>query len=132
MTPDDLAALHARCFTVPRPWNAYEFAELLASPRCFLLTRGAGFLLGRVIADEAELLTLAVAPEHRRDGLGRALTAEFAATSRRMQASEAFLEVAADNDAAKALYLAQCWCIAGRRPRYYGPTTDALILRLGL
>lgn len=132
MTPDQLAALHARCFTVPRPWGADEFAELLPSSHCFLLTRGEGFLLGRVIAGEAELLTLAVAPEQRRAGLGRALTADFAATSRRMQASEAFLEVAADNDAAKALYLTQGWHIAGRRARYYGPRTDALILRLEL
>lgn len=140
MTPEALAALHARCFTTPRPWSAREFAQLLDSPRCFLLTRPrdgsadsrAGFLLGRVIADEAELLTLAVAPQARRAGLGRDLTREFAATSRARGATGAFLEVAADNQAAQALYAGLGWREAGRRRGYYGPGLDALVLSLGL
>lgn len=140
MTPEALAALHARCFTTPRPWSAGEFAQLLDSPRCFLLTRPQdgppntplGFLLGRVIADEAELLTLAVAPEARRAGLGRDLTREFAATSRARGATGAFLEVAADNRAARALYAGLGWREAGRRRGYYGPGRDALVLSLAL
>lgn len=133
MTPEAMAALHARCFdSTPRPWSAAEFAELQESYGVFLLTDQAAFLLGRVIADEAELLTLAVAPESRRGGLGRALTARFAAKAREKAASTAFLEVAEDNHGAKALYHGLGWREAGRRRGYYGTGRDALILRLAL
>lgn len=133
MTPETLAALHARCFDIsPRPWSTSEFAALLTSPRCFLLSGPQGFLLGRVIVDEAELLTLAVAPEARKQGLGRRLVDDFAAASRQRHAATAFLEVAADNTPARALYAALGWRKAGRRPNYYRPGLDALILRLDL
>ena len=132
MTPDGLAALHARCFVHPRPWSGAEFADLLNSPHAFLLTRPQGFLLGRTVADEAELLTLAVAPEARRRGIARALLAEFAATSQDRGATRAFLEVAADNGAARALYHAAGWGESGRRRRYYGPDLDAIVMTLAL
>ena len=133
MTPEALAAIHARCFpSHPRPWSAPEFADLLAHRLNFLLTRPEGFLLGRVIADEAELLTLAVAPEARRQGLGRALLNEFALTSSARGAREAFLEVAADNAPAIALYAGNGWDRAGQRRDYYAPGIDAIIMRRGL
>lgn len=124
-----LAALHARCFTAPPPWSVASFDATRSAPGAFLLGDATGFLLGRVIAGEAELLTLAVAPEARRHGLGRALCDGFAARARDLGATEAFLEVASDNAAARALYAAAGWREAGRRPRYYGPARDALILR---
>jgi ribosomal-protein-alanine N-acetyltransferase len=133
VTPEALAAIHARCFpSHPRPWSAPEFADLLANRLNFLLTRPEGFLLGRVIADEAELLTLAVAPEARRQGLGRALLNEFALTSSARGAREAFLEVAADNAPAIALYAGNGWDRAGQRRDYYAPGIDAIIMRRGL
>lgn len=132
MTPEALADLHRRCFTNPRPWQAPEFASLLSGPGCFLLTRPQGFLLGRAIVGEAELLTLAVAPEARRAGLGRALVQEFADIARTRGAETAFLEVAANNAPALALYRALGWREAGRRRRYYGPHLDALVLVLTL
>lgn len=133
MTPADLAGLHARCFfTAPRPWSAAEFASLLSSAGVFLLSRPGGFLLGRVVADEAELLTLAVAPEARRQGLGRALTADFAATAHAQGAATAFLEVAEANAAARSLYAGLGWREAGLRRGYYGSGQHALVLRLGL
>ena len=130
--PAALAALHARCFTVPRPWTPAEFADLLAGQGAFLLTRPEGFLLGRALAGEAELLTLAVDPDRRRQGAGRRLLAQFEASARRMGADTAFLEVAAGNVAARALYAAGGWLEAGRRPRYYGPAEDAIVMRLDL
>ncbi len=129
---EQLAALHARCFTLPRPWSADEFAGLLASPHVFLLTKAEGFLLGRSIAGEAELLTLAVAPEARRRGIGAALTADFANTARRHKAEDAFLEVASNNTYAQALYSQLGWQQTGRRRNYYAPEIDALILYLKL
>lgn len=132
MTPDRLAGLHARCFTRPRPWTSAGFAGFLNSPHVFLLSRPHGFLLGRVVADEAELLTLAIAPDARRLGIGRDLVAEFAATSQARGATRAFLEVAADNIPAQALYRAAGWQDAGRRRRYYGADLDAIVMVLAL
>ena len=133
MTPEALAALHARCFPAhPRPWSAAEFSDLIGNRLNFLLIRPQGFLLGRVVADEAELLTLAVAPEARRQGLGRALLNEFALTSSARGAREAFLEVAADNAPAIALYAGNGWDRAGQRRDYYAPGIDAIIMRRGL
>lgn len=132
MTPAALAALHARAFTDTRSWSASEFADLLASPHVFLVAQPVGFALGRVIADEAELLTLAVAPDARRLGHGRALLAAFETGAQTRGAAQAFLEVAADNAAARALYTAAGWTESGRRPGYYrtsgGQNVDALVL----
>lgn len=133
MTPEALAALHARCFTTPRPWAAAEFAALLADPLAFLLVEGdAGFLLGRAVAGEAELLTIAVAPEARRRGLGRKLVARFLYQARLRAAERAFLEVAAGNAAALRLYHAAGFVESGRRRGYYagpdGQSGDALVL----
>jgi len=120
MTPPELAALHARCFTTPPPWSAADFAGFLGDPLAFLLTEGdAGFLLGRAVAGEAELLTLAVAPESRRLGLGRKLVARFLYQARLRGAETAFLEVAADNPGAQALYAAAGFAESGRRRDYY-------------
>jgi ribosomal-protein-alanine N-acetyltransferase len=132
MTPADMAVLHAACFTTPRPWSAQEFADLLADPKTFALTHPQGLLLGRAVAGEAELLTLAVAPEARRHGLGRRLVQDFLTESQRRGAESAFLEVAASNRAARALYLAAGFAEAGKRRGYYhapdGSRDDALIL----
>lgn len=132
MTPDGLAQLHAACFTTPRPWSAAEIAGLVASPLVFVLGDPRGFVMGRVIADEAELLTLAVAPGARRQGRGAALLAGFEAAARDRGAATAFLEVAADNAAARALYLGAGWIPAGKRRGYYrtpeGLGVDAEIL----
>ena len=107
---------------------------------CFLLTgppRHAdlptpAFLLGRVIADEAELLTLAVNPQSRRAGLARELVQRFARQAATLGAASAFLEVAADNLPAQTLYDTTGWRQTGRRRDYYAPGTDALILSLRL
>lgn len=136
MTPEAAAALHARCIRVPRPWTAAEFAALLSTPGVFLVGGSDALAVGRVAAREAELLTIATAPEHRRQGLGRRTLAAFEAEATRRGAVEAFLEVAADNAPALALYRASGWGRVGRRPGYYRDASaapaDALILRKSL
>ncbi len=134
MTPATLAALHARCFQTPRPWSEAEFETLLADPLVFLLVEGdAGLLLGRAVAGEAELLTIAVAPESRGRGLGRRLVSRFLYQARLRGADSAFLEVAADNQAAQSVYDKAGFALAGRRRGYYrtpdGRAVDALVLR---
>jgi ribosomal-protein-alanine N-acetyltransferase len=133
VTPAQLATLHARCFTTPRPWSEADFAAFLQDPLAFLLTEGdAAFLLGRAVAGEAEVLTLATAPESRRLGLGRKLVMRFLYQARLRAAETAFLEVAADNAPAIALYGDAGFTESGRRRGYYlrpdGSRIDALVL----
>jgi len=129
MTPAQAALIHASAFSQhPRPWSEAEIRDLLGSYGCFLLSREGAFLLGRVIADEAELLTLAVAPERRRRGIGASLLQEFQQAAAQRQACRAFLEVAADNAPALALYQAHGWTQSGQRRDYYAPGCDGLVL----
>ena len=131
-----LAAIHAVCFTLPRPWNAREIRALLDSPHVFALTESGGFLMGRAAAGEAELLTLAVLPAARRHGLGMRLVHDFVTMARSRDATRAFLEVAAGNAPALALYERAGFGQVGRRKAYYkvsdGRTEDALVLSRAL
>lgn len=129
MRADRLADLHLRCFAShPRPWTAAEIEDLLSSPLNFLLCAPQGFLIGRSVADEAELLTLAVAPEARRRGVAQGLMADFYASARQRGADQAYLEVASGNAAAQALYLAEGWTETGLRRNYYAPGVDAILM----
>ncbi|RMH45552.1 MAG: GNAT family N-acetyltransferase [Alphaproteobacteria bacterium] len=131
MTPEEMAALHRLCFSdAPPPWSAESFAAALERG-AFALAAPGGFALGRVVLDEAELLTLAVAPDRRHQGIGRALLTRFEAEAAARGAVAAFLEVAETNAPARALYAAAGWTPAGRRPGYHGRTA-ALILRRDL
>lgn len=136
MSPAALAALHSRCFTAPRPFTEAEFAVLLDGPGSVLCAETDGFALGRAVADEAELLTLAVDPAARRRGIGARLLARFEREAAAQGAATGFLEVAADNAAALALYKAGGWTAAGRRPGYYdapgGGRVDAVIMQKAL
>lgn len=133
MTPATLAATHARAFVNTRGWSALEFAALLGSPGVILTGDATAFALGRVIVDEAEVLTLATNPTHHRQGLARAALAAFEARARAVGAKTVFLEVAEDNHPASALYAAANYAQVGRRPGYYATLTGnrvaALILQ---
>jgi ribosomal-protein-alanine N-acetyltransferase len=123
-----LARLHAEAFD--RPWSAAELADLMAGGAVALRTDD-GFILLRSVAGEAEILTLAVAPAGRRQGQGRALVAAAIAWAGPV---ELFLEAAADNAAALALYGQSGFQIVGRRRGYYahpGGAVDAVVLRRG-
>jgi ribosomal-protein-alanine N-acetyltransferase len=129
MTPEDMAALHAQCFqAAPRPWSTQEFAVYAQDTNVLIHCIHGSFGVVRVIADEAELLTLAVDPARRRQGLGDALVQSLCAGAKVAGAQDMFLEVAADNAAACALYAKHGFARVGRRPAYYAGT-DALVLR---
>jgi ribosomal-protein-alanine N-acetyltransferase len=127
VTPEALAALHGRCFETPRPWTVAEFRGLLAMPGVFLNPTDGGFALGRVIVDEAELLTLVVDPPARRRGLGSTLLADFETSAASRGATSAMLEVSADNAAAIALYTTAGFRRTGTRPGYYRTPNGARI-----
>ncbi|MGL4321769.1 MAG: GNAT family N-acetyltransferase [Paracoccaceae bacterium] len=136
MTPDEMAALHAMCFTQPPPWSAASFHAFAADPLCFTLLEADSFLIGRVVAGEAELLTLAVAPQNRRRGLGARLVTRFIYQARLRAADQALLEVAATNTPAFALYTAAGFAQSGLRKGYYhapGLTSvDAIVMQRAL
>ena len=122
---------------MPPPWSDADFAGFLADPLTFLLVEGdAEFLLGRAVAGEAELLTLAVAPEARRRGLARKLVSRFLYQARLRGAEAAFLEVSAENAAAIALYESAGFSRSGLRRNYYrtaeGQRIDALVMTRAL
>ncbi len=132
-----LAALHEAAFAPADRWSAQAIGMLVVLPGHFALLAEcdgtpAGFALGRVAAEEAEVLTLAVHPAARRGGIGAALMRALMEESACRGAGEVFLEVSAGNDAARALYAGLGAAEAGRRRRYYPDGSDALVLRLPL
>ena len=132
--PARLAALHAQAFAAP--WSEAEFADLLQQAGVFAVEEPDGFILIRVVLDEAEILTLAVRPQARRIGLGGRLVGQGAVRAAQAGAVRLFLEVAEDNVAARALYERAGFAQIGRRKAYYaapdGGRTDALVLGLDL
>jgi len=119
---DVLAVLHATSFAAP--WSAAEFATLLGQPGVAAWISDAdtprGFILVRAAADEAEILTLAVAPTERRKRIAATLLTAACDALQAGGTTRMFLEVAADNVAASALYTAHGFEVCGRRPDYYG------------
>ena len=126
------ARLHAACFSTPRPWSLNEITDLLADPHVFALGDSQGFVIGRTVAGESELLTLAVDPMARRQGIGQRLVQDFLDHSRAQKATTAFLEVSAQNAPAIALYHRAGFVQTGRRRGYYaapdGQKIDALVM----
>lgn len=130
-----LAALHGRCFT-DQVWDEAAMAALLAMPGALaLLARDGeepcGFVLARFAGGEGEIISIGVVPDHRGRGLAT-LLARHVLDRAAGRAGELFLEVAADNDAALALYRRLGFCGVGRRPRYYADGRDAVLMRLKL
>ena len=141
-TPIDaglMAALHASCFA--RAWDDAAMAQFIAGPDTLCLiasvvansvAASAGLLIARKAADEAELLTLGVAPNCRRMGLGRALLHTAMATLRASGTKQLFLEVEEGNGAAVALYRSLGAVAVGQRPGYYEHGADAAMFSLAL
>lgn len=126
-----LARLHQSCFD--DPWSRADLAHLLALPGGFGLIarlferhlagldgmRGVGFALCRVVRDEGELLSIGVGPAYRRRAVGIALLRESMERCRRAGAQTMFLEVATDNESARALYHGFGFREVGTRDGYY-------------
>jgi ribosomal-protein-alanine N-acetyltransferase len=128
-----VAAIEARSFS--DPWPADAFAAHLRE--CFLVAEVEGalvaYLVARTMGDEAEILDLAVLPEARGRGVGRALLDDALRALHQGGARQVFLEVRAANAAAQRLYRSRGFRTVGRRPDYYRqPTEDALVLARGL
>jgi ribosomal-protein-alanine N-acetyltransferase len=141
LRPDKAAAcalLHAQSFA--HPWSEEEFAALLRDPTALAAAaldpgngRLRGFILSRLVADEAEILTVAVESAERGRGVGRALLRENLRQAANAGGAAIFLEVDAANVPALALYRRHGFQQVGERPGYYrlanGARATALIMR---
>jgi [ribosomal protein S18]-alanine N-acetyltransferase len=128
-----LSAVHAAAFPPAESWGEDAISLQLVLPGAFgFLDQRGGMLLGRVAADDAEVLTLAVAPAVRRCGIATGLLYAAMAEARSCHATRLFLEVAIANDAARALYGRFGFSEVGQRRRYYADGGDAALLRMNL
>ncbi len=134
---DALVALEKASFS--DPWTSSELGEALRWPEAVVLIAEAddgarlGYVLGRVVVDEGEVLSIAIVPARRREGFGRQLLQALLIEMRRRGAHAAWLEVRASNAGAQALYAAEGFVPAGLRRGYYRrPPEDALVYRLDL
>ena len=119
-------------------WTAAAVAALLDAPGCFALLasvarRPAGLILARTVAEDCEVLWLAVVPSCRRRGIGRSLLRAALDDAARLGVRSAYLEVSEANHAARTLYEEAGFRHRGRRTGYYqsrpdGGPSDALVL----
>jgi ribosomal-protein-alanine N-acetyltransferase len=137
-----LSVLHQEDFA--RPWTDGEFASLLAQKTVFgyaAIETGkpgslpVGFVLARLAAGEAEILTIAVARARRGAGIGRQLMDAVLRELHAARAEALFLEVDETNAPAIALYRRLGFRQVGNRPDYYkhgDHRTGALVMRRDL
>jgi ribosomal-protein-alanine N-acetyltransferase len=125
-----LAVLHGRAFA--HGWSESEFERLLADKAVVAHVaragnRGApaGFMLSRRAADEAEILTVAVAPAERGRGIARALLARHLGRLAALGITRVFLEVDDGNRPALRLYARAGFREVGRREGYYARAEGA-------
>ncbi len=143
--PGDLARMadiHAVSFA--RPWNEADIARLLAGKGTTALvariegdgSAGAvGFVITRIAADEAEIITIATDPARRRSGAARELLHAAIRELQRERIARLFLEVDEKNAAALSLYRKLGFRQVGQRKGYYGSGKDAsgaLVMELDL
>lgn len=134
-----IAALHAASFH--RGWSDGDLESMLIdravlAHRAMLGRSLVGFILSRVVVDEAEILSVAVSNNRRSKGLARKLLDLHLRRLAGLGARAVFLEVDQDNVPALRLYKRASFREVGRRDAYYrdaaGKTTAALVLRRDL
>lgn len=139
MTIEDagaVAAIESGCVGAAR-WGEAGYRDIaengtrgwVASSEKILL----GFVLVRAVADEMEILNLAVDPDERRKGIAAQLLARAIDEAKGKGVARVYLEVRESNSGARAFYLSKGFAEQGRRKNYYSqPVEDALLLILRL
>ena len=130
---DALEALEKACFSLP--WTREQLQSQLPDERHeFLVASDAeGSVLGYIgmmtVLDEGYISNVAVDPEARRRGIGRALVKEMLRRAAERSLAFVTLEVRAHNDGAIALYAGEGFLPVGLRREYYEhPKEDALLM----
>lgn len=131
-----IAAMEKCCFS--DPWSEASIASEVHNPLSYWLVaedqgRVVGYVGSQSVLDAADMMNLAVAPEYRRKGIGKALVNALANHLQQNNVIALLLEVRVSNTPAIALYEQMGFQQVGIRPNYYRhPREDALILRKGL
>ena len=120
-----LAHLHQKCFP-NRPWSAEDFRDLKNSG-CEIIMSENGFIVYRITVDEAEIITIGVDPEMRRQGIAAAMIGIIEKNLKNQGVKKIFLEVALNNEPAKRLYESMGFKVVGSRPKYYDGV-DAILM----
>ena len=132
MTPAEMAELHSAEPTGQRAWSETEFSAMLSASNALSVTCDAGFAVGQVILDEAELFLIMTKPEHRKQGVGQRILATFEQQAFQNAVRRIILEVADTNAAALALYSANGYQQIAVRKNYYnfpnGSHADAIVM----
>jgi ribosomal-protein-alanine N-acetyltransferase len=134
MLPSDVPAVLAIQSESPEAslWTAESLMEVASKEGAWVAALGGsvvGFLAGRAVSDEFEIMNLAVARTYRRRGAGTGLVNAALAWSRTAGAIKAFLEVRASNSGAIAFYARLDFKVSGRRQKYYQvPEEDAVLM----
>lgn len=140
LTREDAAAahtLHARCFSAEGVWSAWAFRDTFAlSTTLGLASESQGKLTGMILVQktppEAEILTMCVDPDHRREGLASTLLGGLCRLLGPYGIGRLYLDVAEDNQGAIAFYESRGFLADGRRKRYYersgGVRVDAILM----
>lgn len=122
---DELSNLHKKCFP-NKPWSADDFRDLKKSG-CEIIMSQNGFIVYRIAADEAEIITIGVNPEMRRNGIASAMIGIIEKSVKNQGVIKIFLEVASTNEPAKKLYETCGFKTVGTRPKYYDGV-DAILM----
>jgi len=122
---DELANLHKKCFP-SKPWSADDFRDLKQSG-CEIIMSENGFIVYRIVVDEAEIITVGVNPEKRRLGIAAAMIGIVEKTIKYQGVKKIFLEVASTNIPAQKLYENCGFRVVGLRPKYYDGV-DAILM----
>jgi len=114
-------------------WSGSSLRESSASCAPYFLlafqeTQIDGFICGRLVADEAEILNLAVRPDRRRQGIGQALVQAFLRVVKAQAGTTVHLEVRESNLGAIAFYAHAGFRVTGKRPGYYQAPPEAAVL----
>jgi ribosomal-protein-alanine N-acetyltransferase len=115
-------------------WSTEQFwAELAQSTRRYVVAVDDSEIIGYggvyLLAPDADIQTIAVHPMRQGSGLGKQLLAELMAQAMQADCTSMMLEVASSNESAIALYTSHGFTGIHRRPDYYGPGNDAIIMR---
>ena len=126
---NELAQLHKLCFP-DKPWSASDFADLKKSG-WDIIAGEQGFIVWRVVADQAEIITIGVHPDARGTGIATAMLVLAETDAKKRGAKKIFLEVAENNRPGHALYEHNGYVRIGVRPKYYDGI-DAILMEKSL
>lgn len=122
---EELSNLHKKCFP-NHPWSADDFRDLKQSG-CEIIMSQNGFIVYRIVVDEAEIITIGVNPEMRRNGIASAMIGIIEKTIKNQGVKKIFLEVASNNIPGINLYENCGFSPVGLRPKYYDGV-DAILM----